>query len=365
MSLSHSSSVVTNGLVFYYDMNNSQKSWKGKPTTNFVTNPTEEMARGEFGQYRDLAPAFDANGLVPYSLSMDIKTNIPGSVLVYMQNGSSSKYGFVGANVTCTTQYQRFTFNNITPSLTGDGSTAATLATYTGYGSGVNPTVKNIQLELGSFATPFVNGTRSNTQTVLDMLGLNTITANSLTYNSDNTFSFDYASASNIRVPLAFSLNKVEGTMNFWVYPTRYNGGNGYFVNREDSTANALDWLWIGPYSDTFYFRIGNGVDCCSNDLSFSSVATVIPINTWTNMCFTWKSNGTSVIYKNGVVIASRSIGAIPTTNPASNGTIGLGHNNADHYFHGKMPMVQIYNRQLSSTEVKQNFNAQRGRYSI
>ena len=32
----------------------------------------------------------------------------------------------------------------------------AMLAMYTGYGSGINPTVKNIQLELGAYATPFV-----------------------------------------------------------------------------------------------------------------------------------------------------------------------------------------------------------------
>jgi len=36
MGLSHSPQTVTDGLVFYYDMGNPQKSWKGKPTTNFA-----------------------------------------------------------------------------------------------------------------------------------------------------------------------------------------------------------------------------------------------------------------------------------------------------------------------------------------
>ena len=36
MSLSHSPSIVTDGLVMYYDMHNTQKSWKGKPTTNTI-----------------------------------------------------------------------------------------------------------------------------------------------------------------------------------------------------------------------------------------------------------------------------------------------------------------------------------------
>jgi hypothetical protein len=82
-------------------------------------------------------------------------------------------------------------------------------------------------------------------------------------------------------------------------------------------------------------------------------------------MCFTWVANGTSAIYKNGVLLSSRSIGNIPATNPAANGRIGLGHDYADDYFHGKMGSVSIYNRPLSAAEVRRNFDALRGRYGL
>jgi hypothetical protein len=221
------------------------------------------------------------------------------------------------------------------------------------------------QLELENFATPLAIGTRSSTNNIVDLTTRSTVTAGTLTYNSDNTFNFDYTGPGYVSVPLSTSFNKTEGTINLWVYPTRYNGGNGYFVNREDATANAVDWLWIGPYSDSFYFRIGNGSDCCSNDLSFGSFSTVVPLNTWTNMSFTWKANGTSTIYKNGVLYTSRAIGAIPNTNPAANGRFGLGHGNADDYFNGQMPVAQIYNRQLTAAEILSNFNALKGRYGL
>lgn len=230
---------------------------------------------------------------------------------------------------------------------------------------GIKFDIANIQFEVGSVANNFAPGTRANTDAIRDLTNNNTITASSLTYASDGTFEFLYSNPSYITIPLSTAFNKTEGTMNFWLYPTRYNGGNGYFVNREDSTANAVDWFWIGPYSNTFYFRLGNGSDCCSNDLSFGDVSNVIPLNTWVNMCFTWKANGTSEIYKNGSLYTSRSIGNVPSTNPASNGRIGLGHANADDYFNGKIPAVQIYNRQLTSTEIAQNFQALRGRYGI
>jgi hypothetical protein len=212
---------------------------------------------------------------------------------------------------------------------------------------------------------PAVNTTRTASQTIVDLTRKTSVTPANIVYNANNTFNFSYSGPSYITVPLSTAFNKTEGTMNFWVYPTRYNGGNGYFVNREDSTANATDWFWIGPYSNFFYFRLGNGTSCCDNDLTFSNVDTTIPVNTWTNMCFTWKINGTSVIYKNGAELVSRSIGNIPNTNPASNGRIGLGHANADDYFDGRMPVVQIYNRQLTAAEVRANFNALRGRYGI
>ena len=141
-----------------------------------------------------------------------------------------------------------------------------------------------------------------------------------------------------------------------WIYPTSYNGGNGIFVNRTDATPNAVDWLWIGPYSGTFYFRLGDGSTCCNNDNSFGSYYSLVPLNTWTNLCCTWSSGKTSVVYINGKLYQSRSISTIPSTSPDTYGRFGLGHSNADSYYNGKMPVAQIYNRQLSDSEVFQNF---------
>ena len=41
MSLGHLPSIVTNGLVLYYDMNNTKKSWKGAPTVNLFGSLTD------------------------------------------------------------------------------------------------------------------------------------------------------------------------------------------------------------------------------------------------------------------------------------------------------------------------------------
>jgi len=38
---------------------------------------------------------------------------------------------------------------------------------------------------------------------------------------------------------------------------------------------------------------------------------------------------------------------------------------NGNYHFDGSISIVQVYNRELSIDEVKQNFNAQRGRFGV
>jgi hypothetical protein len=346
MSLVQSPKIATDGLVFYYDIANTKKSFKGNPTVNYISNPTEEMARGEFGQYRDLAPTFNTYGLVPYSLSMDIKTNKNGSVLVYMQNGSYTKYGFVGSSVNATTDYQRFYFNNLTPTISTPTETAATLATYTGYGSGVTPTVKNIQLELGSFATPFIDGTRSNTQTILDLTGTNAVTATSLTYASDSTFSFNGSS------------NYIDVTSNLGVMPTYTIS---FWAKRDAENRMPIGWRG-GPtfywYGDNSWYYTHGGV---AGEYYYAK-PTSIPLGTWGHYCVVY--NGVSVsIYRQGIFQGSQN-----TTGTAdwTNGMrIGFWAGGAGYYWQGKIDAVSMYNRALSVAEIQQNFNAHRGRYGL
>jgi hypothetical protein len=220
------------------------------------------------------------------------------------------------------------------------------------------------------YPSTFVNGTRSTTQAILDLKNNTTITTNTdVSYRNDGTFEFlPSNSNSTLSIPLSTSLNKLTGTISAWVYPRGYSGSNGIFVNRENSTSNALDWLWIGSWSSgsIFYFRLGNGSDCCSQDLTISSWSTVCPVNTWSNVTVTWQSGSFSRIYVNGNLIASRTITSIPNTNPSTTGRVGLGHASGDTgSWNGAIANFSIFNRALSDSEVRENFNALRGRFGI
>mgnify|MGYP003639922343 CR=1 FL=1 len=182
---------------------------------------------------------------------------------------------------------------------------------------------------------------------------------------------FDFAGNDNdqsIRVPLAGNFNKLEGTISAWVYPTSYSGSNGIFVNRDNSTANAPDWLWAGMWGSgsVFYLRLGSASSCCHNDLSFTSASSSIPLNTWTHVTCTWKSAGSSHIYINGAQKTTRSIYSIPNTSPSTHGRIGLGHGSGTTgAWNGKIDQFRIFQSQQSLDQINRNYQATKGRYGL
>lgn len=182
---------------------------------------------------------------------------------------------------------------------------------------------------------------------------------------------FQFGAADNdktIEIPLAGNLNKQTGTISCWLYPTGYNGSNGIFVNRNSSTANAVDWLWLGTWSSgsILYFRTGNGSACCNQDLTISNFnTTYAPVNTWTHVVATWTANGSANIYINGNLVGTRTIGAIPNTNPSTTGRIGLGHDSGGTgSWNGKIDQFKLYNTALTAAQVKTNYLATKSRYS-
>lgn len=172
-----------------------------------------------------------------------------------------------------------------------------------------------------------------------------------------------------VRIPLSGNFNKLEGTISAWVYPTSYSGSNGIFVNRDDPTANASDWLWLGSWSSggVLYLRLGQSGSCCSNDLTLSgsnSPSNIMPVNNWTHVTCSWKSAGQSRIYINGALKASRTISAIPSTSPSTHGRIGLGHDSGSTgSWNGKIDQFRIYQNQLTDEQIYKNYVATRGRY--
>ena len=388
MSLSHSPKIVTSGLVFAYDMGNDKKSWKGAPTFN---------ASLQNGQ-NDVSP-WSGDG-TPTSLGIDSSVKFRGRKVAKYQTGSSGNCYINGAGdlstgttstvwtstiylkrvdgtpLTSVTMYQYITNNtNVnaaqTLTLVEDGWYKAvytrsglsagypSLTGMTGLGAGNQYYFADWQCENNLYSTPWVSETRSNTQALVDLTGNNTVTASSLTYNSDGSTDLDgindYITFGN-NTPISSIGGTSSITVEAWVKYDAYAGNNGaqsYSV----VTHKGSPWTWLMENPSNkgrIRFTIGGAdVNCADTDTH--------PLNTW--MHWVGLFDGTNMrFYRNGVL--KNSVAATGTL--ASNSLAAtVGQYNGSYRMNGQVSVVKIYNKALTAAEVQQNFNALRGRYGI
>lgn len=397
MSLGHGASVSRNGLVFYYDINNTDRSWKGKPTTNLVAAP-----------YNLLTGFGKAAGV---TVTNNVAYNVDGSFNVGLITGTGW-IAYTGATTTNGQQYTTswvvrktvtsvtaafgwggshqgnlttFTFNFQTGAFTGVTQAAgeiygvrsigdfwvvyysSTLTSGNAYypqitiGTGVDVYFGGIQIEAGNVASPIVTGTRSNTQAILDMTGTRTITANNLVYASNNSFTFDGAisilsTTYTQTIPNSF-------TVESWVNITEHSGDTniGKIISMCYSNYNGWIFSLVGP-SSALQLRHHN----VSNSSTSYNIAHTsgISLNTWYHLAAT--DDGSTVrLYINGVQVTSGS-SAVSTTNGTMNLFVGGWQGAGTAVFlKGNQPSAKIYSRALTPAEILQNFNAHRGRYGI
>lgn len=387
MSLNHSPSVVTNGLVMYYDADNTKKSWKGAPITNYIANPYASHNGSSFVNfgynYANLGATYT------YVTGVDNPINSPG-VLQYYTGTDGYKYFSIDSQTLPTTGTYTFSYyarivggtggiNNIgnsqlwraagsDRSVTGNWNPtfttswvrysttgpaeASTILQYFPVHSGSilgGYTIQycGFQLELGSVATPFVAGTRTNTQAIVDLTGNNTITTTSLTYASDGTFSFD-GSGNYIDVTgSGFTSGMTSYSIMHW---SRRDAENRMPISFRSSP------LFYHYGDNSWYYTHSSGAEEYYYPKSVS-----IPLGSWGFYCIVYDGSYVN-IYRNGVFEGRQA-----TTGTAnwSNG-LRIGNYFGSGYYHqGKIDSVSFYNRALTADEVGQNFSALRGRYSI
>ena len=224
-------------------------------------------------------------------------------------------------------------------------------------------------------------------------LVLNLDAANPASYSGSGTTWTDISSSGNIGTfvgnPTYNSSN--GGSINF----SGTNGNNDYVsvantASLDLTTAGTLS-IWINPNSLTqlgitnligkttggdsgnqsyYLYWIGGEIKgIIQNSGTYNSISTPIPTALgWYNYVFTW-GNGYLNLYKNGVLVStpvSKTINAQSLNTTVNIGGYifgGAGLNN--NTFNGKIPIVNIYNRDLSSTEVLFNFNLIKSRFGL
>jgi len=410
MALAHSPRVITSNLVFYYDVANV-KSFKGTPTINLIDNPTPngtttgwtragntgtlvydtteraikwtETAHAVWGSYMTAAPSFTGtlDNTANYSISFDWRISTNNSLMHYgyqlvQGNGVGSAITTVALPTYSTLKsdgWNSFRYTTI-PLNTGEGL-AFNRVLFTPPGGGANANshimyVRNFQFEKSNVVTPFVAGTRSNTQSMFDMLGSNELTVSNLVPTNttplfSNTISSHIAVANN---PALQFLGTAPYTLEAWIKPTSYPANNYYsgIFHRENTDTGARD-----GYSIFFVGNVANSQNVQIQTERFStgnvhpSIGKVYPgeqiVNVYSHIVSTFDGSVLRM-YRNGIL----EVSSTPTSNAIFNTTAVLRIGRLSNwYFTGDIPVAKVYNRALSQTEILQNFNALRGRFGL
>jgi hypothetical protein len=223
--------------------------------------------------------------------------------------------------------------------------------------------LKEPQMEAGSIYSPFVDGTRSNTQAILDLTNNNTITAQNLSYASDGTFSFD-ATDDYIDTGLDLSWNNTNSaSIDFWCKPSTVSQTRGII-------GKGLDWEWQvrqnGSNLGFVYWDTGGG----HGNGPTPEVSSVFQANVWKNITVVWSHTANELyLYANGVLISTNTW-TNASTNVNKSNSVKIGGSIYDWtgggaYWSGSISNVKFYNLALSTQQVIQNFQALRGRYGV
>jgi hypothetical protein len=367
--------IANNGLVFHYDMSNTTKSWKGAPTTNLlydsgvinwtignlvaavtrttvVENSVYRITSTTGGAFRFAVPLSKLTNGLSYNLSYKYKIIVGGPSFSMTDWNDGSLFNIVN------TQVDNYFFS----SAYGTRSTYDNTYRFMDFTISANTVVEiwDVQLEQNTFATPFVNGTRSNTQAILDLAKTTTITANSLTYQSDGTFKLNgtsdvFSTSPSITLTSSYAIEA-------WIKRNVINAQHGIMSDLQYS------W-WL------FYVNSGNKLvlrhaRSAPSYVINSTVSTANIGTGWTHVAGVFDTTTGMKLYINGALDTSNTNTAVfdlgAGRGPQFIGVMREGAAGVNSsYFGGTIGAIKIYNRALTATEVQQNFEASRGRFGI
>lgn len=402
MALNHSPKTITDGLVFFYDSNNP-RSFLGAPVVNSQWNNGSEVTIQTVGT--GLSTVTDVTGTSEAGPVIGAKTwrvvrpggantiwngwettaggtwtgssgDIWTTSYWYRTTNSAGQGGFgVGAfylsdwsraysttilsnrNTIIADGEWRFNYTTVqineayTNAIIVDGPSWPYSNT-----AGVMY-INGLQWNKNAYSAPFAGGTRTTANCMFDIVGGSSMTATNLTYPYDSQTNIPYSfNGTNNCITIAnnTALDTQTPTVEVWI-KTNALTQNGFWF--EKGLVNTQYSLFQEGGNIVWRQKFSGGITSLT-----AASASYLNTSNWFQIVGTYTS-GTRVMYINGVPITSDTqTGTIDTNSGGM--TIGS-YNSGAYYFNGNIAIVKVYNRALSAAEVKQNFNALRGRFGV
>ena len=361
MSLGHGSSIVRDGLVLHLDAANV-KSYPGAMGIELVTNPI--LLRNDDSSFNVLRTT-DSN--IPLPITSVVAGNY------YIIKYSINDYiGSVGATLRI-----NGSGSNLSPAI-AIGSDGKFIRTFQALSSGLlSINADNTGTNFNVDAVSVRELTSSTGTSAFDVSNTKEVSAlvSGVSYNGtefvfDGTDDYinigsnpDYNAISSITIELLFK-RTAAGTAFYQVLLSNTRDCCGVYDGFQIQIPNST----VNPATISCNLWNSNNFDGTNWSSSFTpmTIPNAIGINTWHYLVYTYDlSSAIFRGYMNGELISTITKSNALSTNQASfNLFLGKSpsHNSP---ISGNISFCKIYNRALSAQEIKQNFEALRGRYGI
>ena len=219
-------------------------------------------------------------------------------------------------------------------------------------------TMPQVEVNVGT-ATPWVDGERSNTESIIDLKRATLISTANVSFDNDGLVSFDgtddYLQLNNKFLPSTGAF-----TMEFLFQISTTGGRGGMFERKVSSPYNGA---LIGQgESGGWYFQVSNGSQSLTiDDMGYPST------NTWYHDIGVYDGVNTIKFYRNGILhdtVTGSNIGNIDSSGSRDNMRLMKRDDNSN-TIGGKVAISKVYHKALSDAEVKRNYNVYRNRFNI
>jgi hypothetical protein len=220
------------------------------------------------------------------------------------------------------------------------------------------------QFEIKNRRTQYSNGTRSNTQGLLDLTGNSSIDLGSVSFDSTVKKVFDGTDDLISIVSNGITDYSQPFTMEcVFKVDSGATWDNGYRSN-----IFGIAGSYAGMYGLFKYNNSGVGIQLRdATTTAYAVVSSGLSKGVYYHLVGTWDGTNQLKLYLNGALAQSTATtmtGATDTPNLYIGGLRAYGGAGGN-YYQGEIPIAKYYNRALQTLEVRANYNAIKGRFKI
>ena len=219
-------------------------------------------------------------------------------------------------------------------------------------------------LEKGSHATPFVDGSRSSTQSLIDLKRTTDIDVSNASFDSTGQPTLDGSNDQLVVDVDDIVRNASNITIEGMVNATSISSAGPWGILTDHATASDKDGFW-------WHYNIGNAVYFRVEDATAGEQGTTfsgtVPFvaNTYQHIV-TVVGDSNVKVYVNGVLSKSYTPNfKWNRIDSSKTAYLHIGRTYPNYYLSCAIPVFKMYNRELSVDEIKQNFNAYKNRFGI